>query len=236
MKKYIIYFNDKKIEYSVIRRKVKNVRLKVKSDLSVEVVANKAVPLSFINDFVEKNANWVFSTTEKIKSKSPLQNFNFEKDDTVYFLGKAYKLDIIEASKNSIILKDDKIVFNLKSDDFDNFELKSLILDKWYKEQAQIIYSARLTELLPLMHCFNIDHPSLKLRKMKSCWGTCHYTKNLVVLNTLLVKYPIECIDYVILHELVHFIHHNHSKDFYLALETVCPNWKELKAKLKINL
>ncbi len=236
MNNYILNINDQKNEYRVVRRKVKTLRLKVKSDLTVEVVANKEVPLSFIKTFVEKNAHWVFTTLEKTKSKKVLKQTNYLNGDTIYFLGKAYCIELIESTKNFILLNDDVIIFHLSEDLFTNYEVKGALLEKWYKEQAKNIFNDRLKILFPLMESHKIDYPNLKLRKMKSCWGTCHYTKNFIVLNTLLVKYPIQSIDYVILHELVHFIHHNHSKDFYCTLESVYPNWKEAKALLKNNL
>ncbi len=236
MNNYILNINDKKIEYKIVRRKVKNVRLKVKGDLTVEVVAHKGVPLSFIKSFVEKNSDWVFNTIEKIKSKTPIQERNYLTGDNIYFLGTSYKIELVESAKNFISLEDEIIFFHLNANLFSNFEFKVELLEKWYKVQAEKIFAERLKLVFPLMEVYNVNFPVLKLRKMKSCWGTCHYTKNFIVLNTFLIKYPFDAIDYVILHELVHFIHHNHSKDFYQLLEIVSPRWKESKSLLKNNL
>ncbi len=233
MNNYKITLDDNAIEYKIVRKKVKNLRLKVKTDLTVEVVANKYVPLDFIHEFVEKNLEWILATKEKVEQKTVNKAQNYIDGDTVYFLGEPLTLKILPSSTNNIKVVDDIICFNIAPALFDNFEAKEKLLENWYRSQAELMFSERLEIIYPLMKEFKINYPDIKLRKMKSCWGTCHYTKNFIVLNTLLVKYPLECIDYVILHELVHFVHSNHSKDFYQVVESLMPNWKQRKDVLK---
>ena len=74
--------------------------------------------------------------------------------------------------------------------------------------------------------------PLVKIKTMKSMWGNCNFVKKIITLNLYLAKVPIECIDYVIVHELCHLIHHNHSKEFYKLITQIVPDWKVRKTNL----
>lgn len=79
----------------------------------------------------------------------------------------------------------------------------------------------------------DIPNPGLKIRKMKSRWGVCNTEKKVVTLNFELFRYDIECLDYVIIHELSHFLEPNHSKNFWKIVERYCPDYKEIRKKLR---
>ena len=82
-----------------------------------------------------------------------------------------------------------------------------------------------------------IEYPQIKFRKMVSRWGSCHITKGVLTFNTALKFAPVECIEYVVLHEFTHFLEANHSKRFYRELEKVCVDWKVYRRLLKeINI
>lgn len=82
-----------------------------------------------------------------------------------------------------------------------------------------------------------IKYPEIRFRKMVSQWGNCRSREGILTFNTNLMYTPIECVEYVVLHEFTHFLQANHSKLFYEELEKVCPHWKECRKKLKeINL
>ena len=79
----------------------------------------------------------------------------------------------------------------------------------------------------------NIPYPSLRIRKMKTRWGVCNTKLKVVTLNSELIRYDLEKLDYVIIHELAHLIHHNHSKQFWLLVEKYCPNYKKIRKELR---
>ena len=78
-----------------------------------------------------------------------------------------------------------------------------------------------------------IKYPQIKFRNMVSRWGSCHSTKGILTFNTKLMYAPIECIEYVVLHEFTHFLQANHSDKFYNELEMVCPDWKKYRKQLR---
>lgn len=88
-------------------------------------------------------------------------------------------------------------------------------------------------EIYPLFEPLGVAYPQIKIRTMKARWGSCHYKKGLIILNTRLIEAPRESIEYVVLHELAHFIHPNHSRQFYALVESLMPDWKVRKAGLE---
>lgn len=94
------------------------------------------------------------------------------------------------------------------------------------------IFTEILDEVYPAFIPYGIARPKLRVRTMKSCWGSCLVNKGIITLNRKLLMKPRECIEYVMVHELCHFIHPNHSKEFYKFMEQFMPDWKERKGRL----
>lgn len=94
------------------------------------------------------------------------------------------------------------------------------------------IFAEILDEVYPLFIPYGVKKPKLRVRTMKSCWGSCQVNKGIITLNRKLLMKPRKCIEYVMVHELCHFTHPNHSKQFYSFMEQFMPDWKERKACL----
>lgn len=111
---------------------------------------------------------------------------------------------------------------------------EELVLN-WYRLKAQIHFNNILEELLPEFEYHNLQISELHIRKMEKRWGSC--TKDgVITLNLHLIKAPKRCIEYVIIHELCHLIHHKHDTRFYQLLNSKMPNWKHWKEKLELAL
>ena len=93
--------------------------------------------------------------------------------------------------------------------------------------------SRALERVWPLAAALGVLKPQLRLRRMKSQWGNCHYRQGYITLNTALASCPEGLQDYVALHELVHFLHPNHGPDFYAVMDRLMPDWKERRRSLK---
>lgn len=88
-------------------------------------------------------------------------------------------------------------------------------------------------EVFPYFEKRGVKYPEIKFRKMVSQWGNCHPTKGILTFSTNLVYAPLECIEYVVMHEFTHFLQANHSSGFYEELGRICPDYKERRKKLK---
>ncbi len=98
------------------------------------------------------------------------------------------------------------------------------------------VFTEILDEYYPAFVSYGVKKPKLRVRTMRSCWGSCLVNKGIITLNRKLLMKPRECIEYVVVHELCHFIHPNHSKQFYGFMELFMPDWKERKARLNKSL
>ena len=136
-----------------------------------------------------------------------------------YYFGKKY--DVIYTQGKDLLLGENKVFIG-----------KELDLDKWYQNKAKEVFKEHL-DLCYQNFTRKIPYPSLKIRKMTSRWGVCNYKNITVTLNLELIKKDISFLDYVIYHELSHFIEHNHSSRFWLVVEENCPNYKEIRKLMK---
>lgn len=108
-------------------------------------------------------------------------------------------------------------------------------MSEWYREKASVHFEETLKKIIPLFARYKIDLPELQVRQMSTRWGSCT-PKGKVILNPELIKAPKGSIEYVIIHELCHLVHHNHTRAFYDLQETIMPDWKKWKERLEMTL
>ncbi len=208
IKEYI--FNDLKYSIQISKKKIKNIYLKISADNEIKLSAP-----SYFSD--KKIDEFIYSKKEWIKKH---YNPNFDKNETKIF---GTRFDILI----NITLKDEKVlIINNQLNLFVNkIENKDKILDEYYKsELIKLIgkYTKRYSEMMEL----DFEH-TFKLKSMKSLWGVNHYNKKEIVYNLKLIHIKKEFVEYVVAHELSHFTHQNHSKNFYNYLSEYVPDYKE---------
>lgn len=197
------------------KRGVKNTYLRVKKDLKLYVSTSILVSDRKIKQTIEENMPAIVKMYEKQLRKQ-------EENSGFSFLGKKY--EPIITSGSDISLGKEKV--------FIGREVKEADLDKWYKKQAQIIFPERLDYWVQRFDR-KIPYPSLTIRKMTSRWGVCNAKLKRVTLNLELIKKDPVCLDYVIVHELSHFIELNHSARFWKVVESNYPNYREIRKIMK---
>jgi len=160
---------------------------------------------------------------------------------TNYFVGKREISNFIEDNIDSIrnMIRKELKRQNKKNDFYylgqayevtNKKELENV--DKWYRKQAERVFNERFDYIFSKFEG-NIEKPIIKIRKMKSRWGVCNRRLHKITLNLELIKKDISIIDYVIVHELCHLIHFNHSKRFWNLVSYYIPNYKELRKILR---
>lgn len=209
---YII-INDKKVEVFVTRKlKQKNTYLRVKEDLNLYVTTSSFVSDKKVMDIINENMNSILRMYGK-------QEFKQDLKQDFYYLGKKY--DLVRVNSKSVILGEDKL-----------FVPSNYDIDKWLLKQANTIFKERL-DYWYNNFTYEIPYPSLTIRKMKTRWGVCNSKLKKVTLNLELIKKDIACLDYVICHELSHFIEMNHSRDFWKVVSENYPNYKSIRRIMK---
>ncbi|MGR6117625.1 YgjP family zinc-dependent metalloprotease [Aeribacillus composti] len=232
MEKHQIEYANKIIDFVVKRKKVKNVNLNIKPDMTIEVTANDRVPLDFICDFVKTKGAWILKNVKTFKDVQPYRQSEREyvSGETFKYLGKQYRLRVMQEEEEKVKYFRGFIYLYVK--DTENVNRKAKLIDEWYREKAQKTFHESLDKMFPLVQKYGVEKPNIDLRSMKARWGSALTEKNIILLNTELIKAPKYCIDYVVLHELIHFKYNDHSDNFYKMLYSLMPDWEKRKAIL----
>ncbi len=230
MEKEFVEVNGEKIEFLIERKNVKNINLKVNIDKKVTMSIPMKMPLEKAKEFIMKKANWIKKQQEFYDTfAEPKENLSFENGDTVYLLGKQYKMKLVGDNKNNIAINNKYIEIHVKDKYIENKKYIKKVYEKWLKEYALNTFEKLILKYQDILKKYDIKILRIEIRQMKSRWGSCIPSNNKVIFNLNLIKTPMCCIEYVVLHELSHFRHQNHSKNFYNFITIFMPDWKERK-------
>ena len=212
----------------IVRKNIKHIYLRIKPSGEVVLSVPKNTTQKDIEYVLKKRADWI----AKKKAYFELHKHKNEKEyvsgENFRYLGKNYRLKVIEANEECVKLQRGYIQLFVK--DKHNKKKKEELINSWYKQKAKIYFEKIILQYQPII---KQDIKSLKIRKMKTRWGSCNPSKKYINLNLKLIEKPKECIEYVIFHELAHLIHPNHSKRFYNYLDVYMSDWKRRKERLE---
>lgn len=228
-----IVYGDEVIAFSLRRqpsRTVTRVAIHVEPDAQVLVDAPAAAPLADILAAVKKRVRWISQHVTAAKSRrAHVLPREYVSGESLHYLGRRYRLKVVIESGARTKARMRGAFIAVTGPDHSPATIKSE-LDAWYRRRAREVFADRLAAIAAPLRWVN-QLPPMRLQFMTVQWGSCSPSGR-ITLNPLLVKAPRECIDYVLLHELCHLLHHNHSPKFYRALTRHMPNWREVKAKL----
>lgn len=215
---------------TIIKKDVKNINLRVKP--SCEVVMS--VPIKTTDEHIEyvlnKRGDWIKSKLAFYRSKPIAMVQEYVSGENCRFLGRNYRLKVIQSNEESVKLKGGYL--NLLVKDKGNFKRKEYLVKQWYFQKAENHIKKAFDKYQPII---NREVKSVRIRKMKTRWGSCNPAKSYINLNSELIKHPTQCIEYVVFHELAHLIYPNHDKNFYNYLSVYMPNWRNIKQKFKTS-
>lgn len=230
MEKHSITYGGKIIEFDIQRKNVKNINLNVKPDMTVVVSASEKVPLDYILDFVKSKASWIIKNVGYFRDVQPEHTADkvYLSGETFKYLGKQYRLKVEEIEEVESV-KYYRGYLYLTVKDKQNYSRKEKLIDGWYRDKAKEKFLESLERMHPSVEKYGIEKPEILIRTMKARWGSCTPEKKSILLNSELIKAPKLCIDYVVLHELIHFKYRNHDNDFYDFMTSLMPDWKQRK-------
>lgn len=211
-----MHFNYLDNDYLVIieKKNNKNLYIRVTDNLEIKVTCNYLFTKLSVKKVLEDNRRSI----EKMIDKQIIKN-KMQKKEAKNLLGE--KLNVIYKDVKRPIY--DSGVIAVKDD---------AMLNNWYKKYAKDVFKKYLDEAYYVFD-EKIPYPIIKVRSMKTRWGVCNRRDNSVTLNLELIKKDPECLNYVIVHELSHFIHFDHSRAFWSVVEKYCPDYKTVRKKLK---
>ena len=218
----------REIRWILTRKRVKNLNLRIKPDGFVYVSANSRVTIAHIEDFIREKSDFILDALDRYETKSmepqlPTADEIYENGDTFSYFGEYYTLSIEISPKEAVFLHNKEIIVQTKSE-----ERVGKLLEKFYAEETRKLFESLNKRTCEMFRAKGYDVPmaELQIRKMTSRWGSCHYTKGKIVMNSRLALYPEMCAAYVFIHEYAHFIFPDHSRNFYAVVGQLMPDYK----------
>jgi predicted metal-dependent hydrolase len=223
-----IQFGSKQIDFHVEYSNRKTLGITVTPELNVLVKAPLDTSLEKIKEKIRKKAPWIIRQQSFFLSfhpKTPARKYI--SGETHLYLGRQYRLKIFLSNIESVKLKG-KFIEVATSD---KTRPKTLV-NEWYLQNAKTKFHAIAQPLIENFRKHKIEPSSIVLRDMPTRWGSCT-PKGKIILNPELIKAPKVCIEYVIIHELCHLIHHDHTQRFIDLQTKEMPDWEKWKMKLE---
>ena len=207
----------------IIRIKRRTIALIVENDGSVTVRAPLRLPEYTIQEFAEKHIDWIEKKKAEMRAVAPTQSKQYQPGETFLYLGREYSLEVSAGQRKKLIL-DDR--FKIAESALDNAEF---VFQNWYRQQAKQWIVERVKHLAEL---HQLHYEKVKITSARTRWGSCS-PKNTLNFSWRLMLTPPEMIEYVIIHELAHTVHHNHSKRFWKLVEKLLPDYKARRKQLR---
>ncbi len=232
---HVVKYGNIVIEFTLQVSDRRTVAISVQPDCEVIVKAPKGANLLRVQELVHKRARWIQKQKQYFQQffpRTPVRNY--VGGETHLYLGRQYLIKLITADKPFLKLCGRHLI--IQHPDVTSPHNIEKILYAWYKSRAEQLFRERFE------FCFSnfskkcaVEVPKLHIRKMKSRWGS-YALSGRMTLNLELIKASIDCIDYVITHELCHTVHPNHGPGFYKLLKSVLPDYAIKKSKLEQSL
>ena len=212
----------------IIKKDVKHIYLKVKPNGEVILTAPTESSERDIGYVLTKRADWIenrlafFAAHHRdVVIKEYVSGENF------CYLGRNYRLKVIESQEEGVKLQRGYLQVFVK--DTANYKKKQRLIKSWYTQKAKRHFQKAIEKYKPLV---KQEIETIRIREMKTRWGSCNPSKGYINLNLKLIEKPMDCIEYVVFHELAHLVYANHSKKFYNYLNLFMPDWRKRKDRL----
>lgn len=211
------------ITIDVIQKDIKNIHLSVyPPNGSVKIAAPERMDLDTIRVFAINKLKWIKKQQETFKNQKREAPREYLTKESHYFQGKRYLLKVIESTaKPKVILKHSKIELHIRPDT--STDKRKEILDQWYRNEMKKTIPGMIEKW---ENKIGVKSSDFGIKKMRTKWGTCNPETKRIWLNLELAKKPIGCMEYIVVHELVHLLERNHNDRFIKYLNEFMPKWK----------
>ncbi|HSX77355.1 MAG TPA: SprT family zinc-dependent metalloprotease [Candidatus Saccharimonadia bacterium] len=227
---HVIEFGGETIPFGLEMRQRRRLSISVHPDRRVTVLAPADCSLADVLAGVQKRAAWITRQRAYFEQFHPLPHEKrYVSGETHLYLGRQYRLKIQSAATASVKLMG-SYLHVATANCHDAIQVQQL-LDDWYRNHAKGIFQTRLLQCLDAAPSLCMPTPVIIVRRMSRRWGSCTKAGH-ILLNLDLVKTPLYCIEYVIMHELCHLRIHNHSPSYYRLLSRCMPDWEKRKTRL----
>jgi len=214
------------IDIEIIKKNIKYMHLSVlPPNGKVRISAPLSISEEAINLFAISKIGWIKKQVEKFQNQPRQTEREYVSGESHYFFGKRYRMDIKYTNGNSKVeIQGNKMLFKIRSES--SIEQRASTLNSWYRKQLRL-------KLFPLFEkweaIIGVHANEVKIKDMLTKWGTCNAVDKRIWINLQLAKKPLPCLEYVVVHELVHFKENTHNQHFVLLMDEYLPDWRARK-------
>ncbi|MBO5789861.1 MAG: M48 family metallopeptidase [Clostridia bacterium] len=223
-----------KLSFLLERKPIKSLRLRVLRDGRICVSAPAFVSVREIDAFVSANASKIQKAVEQRKTQLQKAQKTYQTGDKIRLLGHEIRIEVRQSQKQAVSIEGGTLSLFVK--DVSDTKKTEALAKAFLRKEAERVFLSVLYAMHPAFAKLGVQMPQLRVRDMKSLYGSCAYKKGIITLNLHLLEAPVCCIEYVMAHELCHFLVPDHSKRFYSLLESIMPDYKQRKKELKERL
>lgn len=227
-----ILINNRELIYEFSRKNIKNINLRIRKDGSVFVSAPQRISAQAVESFIISRSKWIFKHIDRLNDLKKENTFELKSGTVITIFDNKYLLTVTESRSRSCHIENDELVVTLP--DKSNTDMLKNTLSSFLEDRLKETLDTLCSSIYEKdFKALNISYPEIRIRKMRSRWGSCHSQNKKVIFNKQLVFLPTKCVEYIIYHEFTHFIQPNHSSEFYKVLKGFLPDLYERKNELK---
>lgn len=218
-----------KMVVDVELKNIKNIHLSVYPPTGrVRIAAPLRFDLETIRMYAISRLGWIKKQQVKLR-KQPRESARVYKSrESHYFMGRRYLLKVEKtAGKPAVFIRHDQLIMQVKPDS--SAEQKQILLQEWYREQLKNLVPQYISQWEKTMR---VKVSAFGIKRMKTCWGTCNAEAGRIWINLELAKKPRECLEYIIVHEMVHLLERRHNARFVGFMDRYLPQWREYQEEL----
>jgi len=219
------------IQVEVLHKKIKHFHIHIyPPEGKVRVSAPLRVSKNEVRLAVSSRIGWIQRRRADLIKQAPRSKWQLISGEYHPFQGKSYLLQVIERHGTPEIHLEKDTTMVMKIRPHTDRSKRVSLLYHWYRNQIKALLPSLIAKWEPKL---GVDVVEWRIRRMKTRWGTCNIEKHRIWLNLELIKKPPECLDYVVLHEMIHLLEKRHNKRFYAYLDRFMPEWRNYRADLK---
>ncbi len=227
---YLVTIKGTQLPVAVSLKKMKQVRLKVFPSGEIKLSAPIGTPESWIAEYLVSKTPWIEEKLDLfIQTRAVEKEEHFMSGSSTRILGRQLTIQVHEAHRKQVVREDD--VLHVYTPETEQKKIDKQV-NNWWQRTSKEYFQAVVDLMYPIIEKHGVERPLVCVKKMSTLWGSCSRKTKKVNLNFYLYKASVPCVEYVILHELAHFLYPYHNKDFYDFITIHMPDWQDRRKQL----